>query len=530
MAVEFDVVSEPLIVLDVQPAGDVLVTVEQIEVVFEVVDSGPAGPAGPTGATGPGVPAGGTTGQVLAKVDADDYDTQWIDAPGGAVDSVNTQTGDVVLDAGDIAIVDTAGDFTATDVEGALAELQSDHETDAQNLTDHLNDTSDAHDASAISNVAAGNIIATNVQAALNELDTEKIPWAGGTNPVSGSSTTYTNASGSNSAHWKTDTTGGFPSAELKATAGSGANSYVSVGAVGSANRVDIWSLGTDRSALLQARGTSAKIRFTISNAGGTGLGGTADLFVSSGSPEGVLSSAQDNFCLDSANGAIYVKTTASGNTGWQRLARVDELPDLASHLNDTSDAHDASAISVLDTGGNFTATDVEAALAELVGMTGGASVTISATAPGTPGDGDLWFDTDDGSLSVWWNTEGYWVAVGGGSSEFSDATETLKTVAAAGATETLDIGEASAFDVTLDENVTFTFAGTTSGVACSFTLITRQDGSGGNSITWPASVDWAGGTAPTLSTAAGVDNVFTFLTVDNGTTWLGFAAGLDVK
>src|SRR6185436_5455691 len=35
-------------------------------------------------------------------------------------------------------------------------------------------------------------------------------------------------------------------------------------------------------------------------------------------------------------------------------------------HVADTSDAHDASAISVLDTGGNFTATDVEAALAEI--------------------------------------------------------------------------------------------------------------------------------------------------------------------
>lgn len=38
------------------------------------------------------------------------------------------------------------------------------------NLTAHLNDTSDAHDASAISNVPSGNLAATDVQAALNEL------------------------------------------------------------------------------------------------------------------------------------------------------------------------------------------------------------------------------------------------------------------------------------------------------------------------------------------------------------------------
>lgn len=37
------------------------------------------GPTGPTGSAGPGVPVGGTTGQVLAKIDATDYNTQWVD-------------------------------------------------------------------------------------------------------------------------------------------------------------------------------------------------------------------------------------------------------------------------------------------------------------------------------------------------------------------------------------------------------------------------------------------------------------------
>ena len=42
--------------------------------------TGPQGPTGNTGATGPagpGVPAGGTAGQVLSKVDATDYNTSW---------------------------------------------------------------------------------------------------------------------------------------------------------------------------------------------------------------------------------------------------------------------------------------------------------------------------------------------------------------------------------------------------------------------------------------------------------------------
>ena len=39
---------------------------------------GPQGPAGTPGANGQGVPTGGTTGQVLAKVNGTDYNTQWV--------------------------------------------------------------------------------------------------------------------------------------------------------------------------------------------------------------------------------------------------------------------------------------------------------------------------------------------------------------------------------------------------------------------------------------------------------------------
>jgi hypothetical protein len=51
---------------------------------------GETGPAGPTGATGPagangvGVPTGGTAGQVLAKIDGTDYNTEWVTPSGGS--------------------------------------------------------------------------------------------------------------------------------------------------------------------------------------------------------------------------------------------------------------------------------------------------------------------------------------------------------------------------------------------------------------------------------------------------------------
>jgi hypothetical protein len=62
-------------------------------------------------------------------------------------------------------------------------------------------------------------------------------------------------------------------------------------------------------------------------------------------------------------------------------------------------------------------------------------------------------------------------------------------------------------------------------GNASSFTLKIIQD-STARAITWPSSVDWAGGTAPTLTAAANGVDVFVFYTIDGGTTYYGFTAG----
>ena len=79
----------------------------------------------------------------------------------------------------------------------------------------------------------------------------------------------------------------------------------------------------------------------------------------------------------------------------------------------------------------------------------------------------------------------------------------------------------------TLSGNQTLTFSNPpASGTAGSFTLIVTNGASA--TLTWPTSVDWAGGTAPTL-TASGID-ILTFTTVDGGTIWYGFLAGADMK
>ena len=45
------------------------------------------------------------------------------------------------------------------------------------------------------------------------------------------------------------------------------------------------------------------------------------------------------------------------------------------------------------------------------------------------------------------------------------------------------------------------------------------------STITWPSSVKWAGGTAPTAP-ASGETDAFTFYSTDGGTTYYGFHAG----
>ena len=85
-------------------------------------------------------------------------------------------------------------------------------------------------------------------------------------------------------------------------------------------------------------------------------------------------------------------------------------------------------------------------------------------------------------------------------------------------------------FKHTLTENTTFTFSNPpSSGTGYSFILHLIQDSSA-RTVTWPGAVDWADGTAPTISSSSGADDFFVFATSDGGTTWYGFTAGQDLK
>jgi hypothetical protein len=75
-------------------------------------ETGSQGPAGEQGVPGEGVAPGGVAGQVLTKQSNIDFDTDWETPPTAPVNSVNGQTGDVVLDKYDVGLgnVDNTSD------------------------------------------------------------------------------------------------------------------------------------------------------------------------------------------------------------------------------------------------------------------------------------------------------------------------------------------------------------------------------------------------------------------------------------
>jgi hypothetical protein len=115
---------------------------------------------------------------------------------------------------------------------------------------------------------------------------------------------------------------------------------------------------------------------------------------------------------------------------------------------------------------------------------------------------------------------------------KFDNGIQEEATVVTSGTTAAIDLNDGTLFTLTLGHNVgTFNWTNpAASGYASSFVLQVTQDGTGSRTIAWPASVDWAAATAPTLSTGAADVDIFVFYTVDGGTIYYGFTAGLDMS
>ena len=118
---------------------------------------------------------------------------------------------------------------------------------------------------------------------------------------------------------------------------------------------------------------------------------------------------------------------------------------------------------------------------------------------------------------------------------QMKDYAETVNAIGTITSATNADLEDGNVQTVTMTAN-TFNF-GITNALAShsnSITLIVTNGGLA--TVTWVSgahggggnAVDWAGGSAPDL-TSSGVD-VLVFTTSDGGTQWMGFAAGIDVK
>lgn len=108
---------------------------------------------------------------------------------------------------------------------------------------------------------------------------------------------------------------------------------------------------------------------------------------------------------------------------------------------------------------------------------------------------------------------------------KIKDYSEVVSTNAASTGTVSLNIANGNVFDITLTGNTIFTFDNPTStGQACSLTLILRQGGTS-RTVTWPASIKWSNDQVPDVSDI-NKTAILTFFTLDGGTRWYGFLSG----
>jgi hypothetical protein len=111
---------------------------------------------------------------------------------------------------------------------------------------------------------------------------------------------------------------------------------------------------------------------------------------------------------------------------------------------------------------------------------------------------------------------------------QLKDFSETSTTPGISSGSLTVDLETGNVFEVTLTEEVSSLILANppAAGSAGSATLILRQDATGGRTLLWPSSVLWAGGVAPSPTSAANAVDVLSLVTRDGSATWYGFVGG----
>lgn len=141
-----------------------------------------------------------------------------------------------------------------------------------------------------------------------------------------------------------------------------------------------------------------------------------------------------------------------------------------------------------------------------------------------TGNGGFSFYDVNAGSESIRLTATGLGIGTSSPAAKLDVAGDYKEGVVTAntGTAYTISLASGTVQILTLTGNCTFTFPTATAGK--SFTLLLRQDGTGGRTVTWPAAVKWPGGTAPTITSTASRQDKYIF-TAD-GTNFYGSNAG----
>ena len=110
----------------------------------------------------------------------------------------------------------------------------------------------------------------------------------------------------------------------------------------------------------------------------------------------------------------------------------------------------------------------------------------------------------------------------------FKDYGHITNALGSAGGTRTINLTLGNSITATVATSTnTFVFSNPTASDELSMFILFLTNG-GSQTVAWPGTVDWAGGTAPTLTTS-GLD-ILTFFTLDGGTIWHGVVNSADSK
>jgi hypothetical protein len=97
--------------------------------------------------------------------------------------------------------------------------------------------------------------------------------------------------------------------------------------------------------------------------------------------------------------------------------------------------------------------------------------------------------------------------------------------------TQAVDLSSGNYFDYTMSASTAFTFNNApVTGNAYSFTVIIRQNGTGGYTPSFSNTIQWAGALIPPPTTTASANDMWTFTTVNGGTSYIGSLAVKNFK